>query len=1122
MYTAFLESDIFDLSMAKKKHLLWKCLRCPASILLLCFTCLALPPGTWVRTGDMQAARVDHSATKMSVGRVLVAGGTAQGAPIFTAEEYEPQTGSWTTVGGLVEARAHHSSTELSGRVLVTGGVGANGAPLASAELYDMQTRTWSLTGSMATARLGHTATLLNSGKVLVVGGRGPDGQVTGSAELYDPQTGAWTSAGSLATARTFHTTMNIYGTVFVVGGYGPGGYLASVEQYDSATGTWSAAGSLITPRANHTMSLFVAGNEFRILVAGGEGDTGALTSAELWTQSSPTWRLTASMALARTGHAAISALPAGGFGQVVSAGGFVGDQLTSSVEVYNARTDNWSFAASLPGPARSGHQVTGVVVGGEGALLLEGGLGSGGEFRDSYLFTPAPPVPPVTSIIEFQPLSDRAGRTVAVTIEATNSRKAIVASESGGLFTTSDGGNSWSHIDAFTPIRMSDVEFPPPGFVNPQVVIATTSVDGNPNPALNAGGIWASSDEGASWTKVTLPTPCSKQPINAFRISYLAPASVYVATDCGIIANTNVGASNWIAAANWSDVLSVGMISVVAHNQAGPLILDMCRAHEHIRMLADGTTRMHIGPACDGPFALAASPLEPDVLFASGAVVTPRNCSDPMTVLESDDAGAHWNDIVVCSASGRPRAVLTHMSPDQNPAHFEVYYSGRLTTCSTTPDPSTNHRCPSNNSWKDVPVNYNHDIDGLAWDPSPGNCPLFSVGDYNVMRRGAGSASDPCGEFLPWTASSASSGLGALQVYDIAGQVQYPVTRSGAPASPYTTVFAGTQDNAISIYSDASKNWQAVPNAIEDSFLQVAPSTLTGSQPSDLQLTMVDFGCFAFCDYKSIWDAATNSWTFEAWTGPPPSGSQQPAFWVAPDTYVEWSGSILYLLRDSQPWKPLAALPPQYSQVDDRILVALTPKGPAILQLVTGPGGDWGIARLERFLDAAPVPPLQFVVESNPSQLQSVGVNGFGQGPWYKPPVFSADPGNYLHLYAADQSQNSIMVSPDAGATWTKDDKLTNLVLAAAPFRDSLGYCQVHVIAFDPRNPSHILVGTDQAGIMASPNGGLSWSALTGTNKATAITSFYFDDRTNTVYLGTYGRGLWKLTVDWSSLPGW
>jgi hypothetical protein len=97
---------------------------------------------------------------------------------------------------------------------------------------------------------------------------------------------------------------------------------------------------------------------------------------------------------------------------------------------------------------------------------------------------------------------------------------------------------------------------------------------------------------------------------------------------------------------------------------------------------------------------------------------------------------------------------------------------------------------------------------------------------------------------------------------------------------------------------------------------------------------------------------------------------------------------------------------------------------------------------------------------------------------------------------------------------------RLTNLILASGvSMTDSTGNSQVHAIAFDPRNSSHILIGTDQAGIFASENAGLSWTALQNTAKATTITSFFFDDRTNTIYVGTYGRGLWKLVVDWAAV---
>src|SRR5215472_11154509 len=64
--------------------------------------------------------------------------------------------GSWSTTGSMTVARVQHAATRLvDGRVLVSGGVdssGSGGQDLASAELYDHTTGTWSATGSMTVA----------------------------------------------------------------------------------------------------------------------------------------------------------------------------------------------------------------------------------------------------------------------------------------------------------------------------------------------------------------------------------------------------------------------------------------------------------------------------------------------------------------------------------------------------------------------------------------------------------------------------------------------------------------------------------------------------------------------------------------------------------------------------------------------------------------------------------------------------------------------------------------------------------------------------------------------------------------------------------------------------------
>jgi hypothetical protein len=230
--------------------------------------------GRIVATGDMSESRMDHSATRLPDGRVLVIGGF-NGSYLKTAEIFDPRAGRFTAAGSMHFGRSGHTATLLrDGTVLIVGGVGDGWSFLPSAELYNSATGQFALVKPMSVARESHTATMLQDGRVLITGGhrdRRENITVYASTEIYDPTARAFNAGPPLTTARHKHEAAPLAdGRVLVFGGSLPrdGARFNSAEAYDPASNRFTPVATMAIARFKFRDTA-VRLRDGRILVAG-------------------------------------------------------------------------------------------------------------------------------------------------------------------------------------------------------------------------------------------------------------------------------------------------------------------------------------------------------------------------------------------------------------------------------------------------------------------------------------------------------------------------------------------------------------------------------------------------------------------------------------------------------------------------------------------------------------------------------------------------------------------------------------------------------------------------------------------------------------------------------------
>jgi photosystem II stability/assembly factor-like uncharacterized protein len=692
--------------------------------------------------------------------------------------------------------------------------------------------------------------------------------------------------------------------------------------------------------------------------------------------------------------------------------------------------------------------------------------------------------------VVPFQPAVPQGGRAVAIAVDQSNAQHIIVASESGGAFSTSNAGATWNHLDSLPTFGVNDLEFSPD---NPAVVIASSGT----GYQATGHGIWRSSDGGNTWQQPSGAMPPSSRGcdphVGATAVSFQPGSSnVFVGTDCGLAVSNSLGATNSWNYVSLDPTVPHDFINAVLALAGGQVYVAAQSGFWHS---ADGVNWFRaVTPPTSAPgsnHAFAASPFNATHAFIA---------TQPFQLSLTTDGGVNWTPVTAPNVRvNRPAFIRAAKTPSGAANHFDLFFGDGVNISRQTFVDSPN---PTGAGWIGLAVDHSDPAD-VGFDNS-GN-PILLATDGGVHKTNDNG--------LSWTLTGGGAGgFNALQITEVTGTVV------GSDASSHEDLYYGTQDNDVVASPDGGSTWPV--HAQHEGFhLRVV-----GTSPDHSGIKVTGVTCFGCGD--RIWDAHLANQ--QDWCDAPCQSAAQfpnlksdnsPPFLMQSGVYLQpaWdsSGATHYMLSsdfgahwsDSFTVVPQPAGPPQ---------IAGPPANPTIYLAVnrgcctTSGQPIIGLLRIQNVLGPGTV-----MISNADSPGSGFGSLGFFPTMWVWYPVFGSSRIDSLYLIIADLQNQQMRFSLDGGVNWHGDAQLTNLVVANGVFDFSEGQNMlVHNISFDPFAACDILVGTGQNGLFQSNSGGRNWKAVDHSVQIGNMSWFYFPTLGRPIVASSYGSGLWQLNV--------
>lgn len=696
-------------------------------------------------------------------------------------------------------------------------------------------------------------------------------------------------------------------------------------------------------------------------------------------------------------------------------------------------------------------------------------------------------------------------GRINGLGVSSGSARVFYAATEWGGLYKTSDGGNTWSRLKKHLPNATWDVEVQPGAS---RRVYATSFYDGR---VKSLSGINISRDAGVTWVHPASAVPPSgfcanpvdREEPSAFGIS-ADSSRVVVGTGCGVAISADRG-ETWRYVDPTPATKAHAVADVLIHHGG---IIDVCGYDGHRRSVDGGrtwTTATSTPLPSSARCSLAASPDESHVLFAVAGT----------SIFESDDGGKSWKP---GPPNPTPQGRIPFVATNNRTGRaFDLWFgdvSLFRATCSTPATPGTggSPRCNPAGAWAGGftrSAGGHDDMGDIAFSPlvRENACPLVMSSDGGAYRNTL--LTSPACHTPQWTQPR------------VTPNALWPFAMGGArvPGLEPEHLYFGNQDNGVFGTMNAGAAAPTWKNSdCCDGFDVVADASMVlhtvccygGGRAT--RLFKSGPGITGTVEINTYPDGFLPGWKYN-----------DSVDRYGPNRFVAITNEGVFVTPD------INASP-----------IAWTELGAA-----TSPGGACGVKAA-----GTPTSPVFFVQAGNCNGSSEDAIYRYTGlapgGSWTRinPPggtggfgVFAAHGPNPKVLLASHLSGSTVHMvkSTNGGATWTVDAALDKLMTGGGAFRywvrrgpiDFWGlgsYAQPTLVAFDPLSSRIRVAGAADSGIFLTTNGGTSWRLITepitgGVDPVPNLPRpryayFSHEPEGHFIYFGSQGRGVWRADI--------